>query len=68
MRIRWAVGDDYEILCTVPAAKLPAFKGAAAAANVQVTQIGEMSKGEGAAIIGPDGKPMALARPSYSHF
>ena len=61
-------GDDYEILCTVPPAKLAAFNGAAAAANVQVTQIGEISKGEGAIIIGPDGKPMALSRPSYSHF
>jgi thiamine-monophosphate kinase len=61
-------GDDYEILCTVPTAKLTAFKGAATAANVQVTQIGEIGKGEGAVIIGPDGKPMALSRPSYSHF
>jgi thiamine-monophosphate kinase len=61
-------GDDYEILCAVPTAKLGSFESAAAAANVQLTQIGEIAKGEGAIIIGPDGKPMALARPSYSHF
>jgi thiamine-monophosphate kinase len=61
-------GDDYEILCTVPTAKLGAFKSAAVAAGVQVTQIGEVAKGEGAIVIGPDDKPMALSRPSYSHF
>ena len=41
-------GDDYEILCTVPPAKAEAFRAAAQAARVAVTEIGEIEAGEGA--------------------
>ncbi len=61
-------GDDYEILCTVPPGKVASFRSAAAAENVPLTQIGVVAEGEGASFIGPDNKPMALSRPSYSHF
>ena len=40
-------GDDFEIVCTVPAAKADSFRAAAKAANVAVTEIGEIKAGEG---------------------
>jgi thiamine-monophosphate kinase len=61
-------GDDYEILCTVSLERLVSFKRAAAAADVQVTQIGVTAQGEGAKFIGPDNRPMSFTRPAYSHF
>ena len=45
-------GDDYEIVCTVPAAKADAFRAAAKAAGVAVTEIGEIKAGEGARFLG----------------
>jgi thiamine-monophosphate kinase len=61
-------GDDYEIVCTVPAGKADGFRAAAKAAQVIVTDIGEVKGGEGARFLGADGKPLAFKRVSYSHF
>ncbi|HZL40170.1 MAG TPA: thiamine-phosphate kinase [Pseudolabrys sp.] len=61
-------GDDYEIICTVPAAKAESFRATAQAARVAVTEIGEIKAGEGARFIGPDGKPLTFKRASFSHF
>jgi thiamine-monophosphate kinase len=61
-------GDDYEIVCTVPAAKAEGFRAAARAANVAVSEIGQIAAGEGARFIGADGKPLSFARASFSHF
>jgi thiamine-monophosphate kinase len=62
-------GDDYEILFTVPAARWEACVQAAAQAGVVVTAIGTVEAGDAApGLIGGDGKPVAFARPSYSHF
>ena len=61
-------GDDYEIVCTVPAAKAAAFRAAAQAVNVPVTEIGQIAAGEGARFLGPDGKPLAFKHASFSHF
>jgi thiamine-monophosphate kinase len=61
-------GDDYEIVCTVPAAKCDSFNAAARAANVAVTEIGEIKTGEGARFLAPDGHALAFRRASYSHF
>ena len=61
-------GDDYEIICTVPLAKAESFRAAAKAANVAVTEIGEIKAGEGVRFMGPDGKPLAFKRTSFSHF
>jgi thiamine-monophosphate kinase len=46
-------GDDYEIICTVSTARAESFRAAAKAANVAVTEIGEIIAGE---------------RASFSHF
>ncbi|MFD2183098.1 thiamine-phosphate kinase [Rhodoplanes azumiensis] len=62
-------GDDYEVLCTVPPARLASFTAAAAAAGVPVTDIGEIFEGQGAPVLlGSDGHPLALDRASFSHF
>lgn len=61
-------GDDYEIVCTVPAAKTNSFHAAAKAANVAVTQIGEVKAGEGARFLTADGHAFTFKRASFSHF
>jgi len=62
-------GDDYEILASVSAAKLAAFRTAASAAGVNLTEIGEITASDGAPrFVGRDGLPLKFARPSFSHF
>jgi len=61
-------GDDYEIVCTVPAAKAESFRAAAQAANVAVTEIGQIKAGEGTRFLKPDGQALAFRRASFSHF
>lgn len=62
-------GDDYEILCTVPQARLGAFMAAAQDAGVAATVIGAIR--EGAApprFMAADGREVRLERGSFSHF
>jgi thiamine-monophosphate kinase len=61
-------GDDFEIVCTVPPSKAESFRAAAKAAQVQVTDIGEVAAGEGASFLGADGQPLVFKRTSFSHF
>jgi thiamine-monophosphate kinase len=61
-------GDDFEIICTVPAAKAESFRAVAQTANVPVTEIGHVVTGEAARVIGSDGKPLVFKQPSFSHF
>jgi thiamine-monophosphate kinase len=60
-------GDDYEIALTLSQDKLPEFRAAARAAGVGVTEIGRVQAGEGARFM-QEGKALAFARASYSHF
>jgi thiamine-monophosphate kinase len=60
-------GDDYEIVLTLASEKLAAFRAEADKAGVAVTEIGRIMAGEGARFV-RDGKPLAFARSSYSHF
>jgi thiamine-monophosphate kinase len=61
-------GDDFEIVCTVPPPKADSFRAAAKAAHVRVTDIGEVTAGEGARFLGADGKPLAFKSTAFSHF
>jgi thiamine-monophosphate kinase len=61
-------GDDYEIVATVPADRLASLQAAAKGAGVELTAIGRIEAGEGVEVIAEDGRPLALARPSFSHF
>jgi thiamine-monophosphate kinase len=60
-------GDDYEIVLTLPPAKLAAFRAAAAAAGIGVTEIGRVQAGEGTSFL-QDGKALTFTRASHSHF
>jgi thiamine-monophosphate kinase len=60
-------GDDYEIVLTLAPDKLPELQTAARAAGVAVTEIGRVQAGDGARFM-RDGKALAFARASYSHF
>jgi thiamine-monophosphate kinase len=61
-------GDDYEIICTVPAAKADGFRAAAKTAQVAVTEIGAIKAGEGARFRDADGHALSFKRLSFSHF
>lgn len=61
-------GDDYEILCTVPRAKVDRFRVAAMAAKVAVTVVGVIEAGEGARILDARGQELTFKRGSFSHF
>ena len=60
-------GDDFEVLCTVPPARTDAFRTAAQAAGVPVTDIGAIEAGEGARFLDA-GRELAFRRLSFSHF
>ena len=60
-------GDDYEILLTLAPEKLSAFTAEANEAGLAVTEIASVKAGQGARFL-RHGKPLAFARPSYSHF
>ena len=60
-------GDDYEIILTLPAAQLADFQATAKAVGVAVSEIGRIVSGEGARFL-HDGKTLAFAQPSFSHF
>jgi thiamine-monophosphate kinase len=62
-------GDDYEVLACVPPGKVEALRRQASAAGVAITEIGKVVAGNGEAhLFAADGRPLALAHPSFSHF
>jgi thiamine-monophosphate kinase len=62
-------GEDYEILCTLAPAAIPAFEAAAAKAGVPVTGIGRIVTGDAPPrFLDRAGAPLTFARPGYSHF
>jgi len=64
-----AGGDDYEVLCAVPAARWPSLTAAALASGISITEIGTITSGQGApTFLDASGSVVSLARTSYSHF
>lgn len=62
-------GDDYEILCTIAPDRIEGFREFATAANIGVTEIGEILEGhDPPRVIGADGATLTFARTSFSHF
>jgi thiamine-monophosphate kinase len=62
-------GDDYEVLACVRAEAVEPLRREASAKDVAVTEIGTVTAGQGQArFLGADSEPLALARPSFSHF
>lgn len=61
-------GDDYEILAAVPPDAYPAFAEAAGKVGIGISVIGAFGDGDGVTVEGPDGRPLSIAKGSYSHF
>jgi thiamine-monophosphate kinase len=62
-------GDDYELLLAVPVDRGSDLQVAAAAAGIPVSCIGHFRAGGPEVIVrGPDGAPLALDAPGWSHF
>lgn len=61
-------GDDYEILFTAPASLRRSVTVAAKASRTEVSRIGVVKKGEGAALIDEAGREIAVGRAGYDHF
>jgi thiamine-monophosphate kinase len=62
-------GEDYEILCAVPADAVAAFRTAASQADVAVTDIGRIVAGtEPPRFLDRAGHTLRFARAGYSHF
>jgi thiamine-monophosphate kinase len=62
-------GDDYEILCSIPANRFEMFTRAAGATGVAVTSIGTIIAGSAAPrFVDGEGRELVLKRLSYSHF
>lgn len=62
-------GDDYEVLLTMPARRVAAFRKATSAAGVAATEIGTVVRGTAAPrFLDRDGKSLKFARQSFSHF
>ena len=62
-------GDDYEIVCTIAAEKLDAFRAAAFGSGVAVTEIGRIVAGHAAPRFRDrHGHRLEFAHPSFSHF
>jgi thiamine-monophosphate kinase len=62
-------GDDYEILASVPQAMVEALRDQALARGVAVTDIGVVLAGDAdTRVLDQEGRPLAFARPSFSHF
>ncbi|MCC2110931.1 MAG: thiamine-phosphate kinase, partial [Hyphomicrobiales bacterium] len=61
-------GDDYEIVCAVPAAAAAGFESAAASIGLAVTDIGEVTAAGPLLMIDETGRTLDFGRQSYSHF
>jgi thiamine-monophosphate kinase len=64
-----AGGDDYEVLCAVPAGQAEAVMAAGRAAGVAITAIGSIVQGRTPPrFVDGQGRELILKRLSYSHF
>jgi thiamine-monophosphate kinase len=61
-------GDDYQVLAAVPADRAGAFRQAALASGVNVTDIGSLAAGMGVSISALDGEPMVVEGGGWDHF
>jgi thiamine-monophosphate kinase len=61
-------GDDFEVVATVAPDRFEALRQEAAAAGVTMTRIGTVTAAQRVHFRDADGRALAFARPSYSHF
>lgn len=60
-------GEDFEILCAVPADKGATFETKAGAAGVTVTEIGKLVEGQNLPTVLFEGRPLSLLRRAFVH-
>lgn len=60
-------GDDYELLFTAPPSARPAVEAAARRSRTPVCEIGVMTSPHSVHILGPEGRPLTLARAGFEH-
>lgn len=63
-----AGGDDYEILFTVPANRVSAFREAVQGVPVQISEIGVFEAGQGVAVLDDQGRTIETGRGGFDHF
>ncbi|WP_439541965.1 thiamine-phosphate kinase [Hyphomicrobium sp.] len=61
-------GDDYQVLAAVAADRADAFRAAAQAVGVAVTDIGGVGHGTGLSVTALDGQPMVFKAGGWDHF
>lgn len=61
-------GDDYEVLCSVPPARIDAFMAAAATTDVPVTRIGSVTAAASITLLDANGDPIDIAPSGWDHF
>jgi len=63
-----AGGDDYELCFTAPANARESIAELTDVLGVPLTRIGQVRRGKGVSLLGPDGKPMKIDGRGYDHF
>ncbi|MFZ3321633.1 MAG: thiamine-phosphate kinase [Usitatibacter sp.] len=63
-----AGGDDYELCFTAPANARESIDDLTEMLNIPLTRIGQVRRGKGVSLIGPDGKPLKIDGRGYDHF
>ena len=61
-------GDDYELLFTAPPAARGAIERAGQLSNTPITAIGRTAEGAGIELLPPDGSPLPLPKPGWTHW
>jgi thiamine-monophosphate kinase len=61
-------GDDFEVVATIPRARLKSFVAAARRTGVPVAEIGRITREAGARFLDAGGRQLRFARSSFSHF
>jgi len=63
-----AGGDDYELCFTAPANSRESIDDLQNMLGVHLTRIGQIRRGKGVSLLGPDGKTMKVDGRGYDHF
>jgi thiamine-monophosphate kinase len=61
-------GDDYQVLAAIAPDRAEAFRAAALASGVDVTEIGALADGTGLSVTALDGQPLAFDGGGWDHF
>ena len=63
-----AGGDDYELCFTAPATARESIDDLTEVLGIPLTRIGQVRRGKGVSLVGPDGKALKVDGRGYDHF